>query len=245
MPGVVARKPRGVREIDVSVEVHGPGVGLVVQEAIQAGGAPDPVAPGTGHAGLHETDRDLAHGKPIIGVPVENLAHDGGLFLVDLEAWRQSVRSGNFAIPEGHVAGHDRPLPGPPQLSSTVAFDDLGSLELGHCCLDLCDETTVGAVGEPALKEDHRNAKAAELIQHEGLVDIVTGQPVGAQHDHGIDQPGGRRVAHPVQSGSVQPRPGVPVIGAAQFDLPSFGRHFVVKGFELGTDGLLLFLTVG
>ena len=164
--GVVARKPRRMREIAVSVEVHGPGVGLVVQEAVQAGGAPDPVAPGTGHAGLHETDRDLAHGKPIIGVPVEDVAHHGSLFLANLEAWRQSVRRGNFAIAEGHVAGHDRPLPGPPQLPSTVAFDDLGSFELGHCRLDLGDETTVGAVGEPALKEDHRNAKAVELIKH-------------------------------------------------------------------------------
>jgi hypothetical protein len=234
-----------MREVVVSVEVHGPGVGLVVQEAVQAGGAPDPVAPGTGDAGLHETDRDLAHGKPVIGVPVENLAHDGGLFLVDLKAWGQSVGSGKFAIPEGHVAGHDRPLPGPPQLSSTVAFDDLGSLELGYCRLDLRDETTVRAVGEPALKEDHWNAKATELIEHQGLVDIVTGQPVGTQHDHGIDQPGGCRVAHPVQSESVQPHPGIAVVGAAQFDLPTFGRHFVVKGFELGTDSLLLFLTVG
>jgi hypothetical protein len=77
---------------------------------------------------------------------------------------QEGRRSRNLAVAERDDTGHDGTLAGPPQLAATVAFDDLGPLELGHRGLDLDHQPALRIVGRLTIAEDHRNAKAAEQL---------------------------------------------------------------------------------
>jgi hypothetical protein len=165
---------------------------------------PDLLAARRGYAGLDEPDSDLADREPFVGVPVEDLPDDGSLVFTDDKTRREPVRGGDLAVAEGDLARDDRALAGTPELPATVALRDLGRLELGDRRLDLGHQPALGVVGGPALAKEHRDAKAAELVEDDHLVDVVAGEPVRAEDDHRVDEPGRGCVAGAVEPGPVE-----------------------------------------
>ena len=114
-------------------------------------------------------------------MPVEGLAHDGGLLFADLDPAGLSGGHADLAVAVGDGAGDHLSLAGPPELAAAVPVHDLGALELGHRRLDLREQPSLGVIGVASLQEDDRHAEAGEFFEHERLVHVVAGQAVGAK----------------------------------------------------------------
>src|SRR5260221_4957297 len=121
MLGGVPGKPGGIGAGDPAVVVEGAGVGLLAQERVDGRGVPDRLALGARDSRLDEPDGDLPDGQPVVRVPVEGLADDGGLLLADLDPSGEPV---GCADPAGAVrdrAGDHLALAGPRQPSAAAS----------------------------------------------------------------------------------------------------------------------------
>ncbi len=166
MLGGVPGKPGGIGAGDPAVVVEGAGVGLLAQERVDGRGVPDRLALGARDPCLDEPDGDLPDRQPVVGVPAEGLAHDGGLLLADLDPSGEPGGGADLAVAVGDGAGDHLSLTCPPQLAAAVPVDDLRALEFGHRCLDLREQPPAGVIGVASLEEDDRHAEAGELFEY-------------------------------------------------------------------------------
>lgn len=198
---------------DAAVVVKGAGVGFLAQQRVDGRRVPDVLALGAGDLGLDEADGDLPDRQPVVRVPAEGLAHDGGLLFADLDPSGLPGGRADLAVAVGDGAGDDLSLAGPPEFAAAVPVDDLGALELGHRCLDLREQPPLGVIGVASFQEDDPDTEAGEFFEHERLVDVVAGQAVGAQRDNRVDAACGRGVAYLVEPRPVEAGSGVAVVG--------------------------------
>ena len=98
-------------------------------------------------------------------------------------------------------------------LAAAVAFQDLRLLVLGEHALELDQQLVFGAVAAGALDELDAGAGAGELLEEEGLVGELAGQPVGAVAQHHVHADPGDGVAQPFQGRALQGGARVAVVG--------------------------------
>src|SRR5262245_32886333 len=186
----------------------------------------------------------LAHGELFIGDPVIDGAYDLGLVLVDHQVARGSLAFRDVTITIGRfttevMAGTDF-LQAPP----AKALLDQCPFVLGHCSLDLQEQLIIRIVREGVLQKDHFTADAAELFEQQDLVGILAGEPVGTPDGHQGKGPLVRRVAQPVERGTIQASstPSLITVNVVRVYLMALLGDPGAKGTELTGDSLLPFL---
>jgi hypothetical protein len=86
---------------------------------------------------------------------------------------------------------------------------------------------------------------ACQLIEHNDLIGVDAGQPIRGQTPDGIEPPGFGRVAQRIKTGSVQSRPGAPIIAVFDDELVPFRGNPLAQDLDLRADGSSRFLGFG
>ena len=180
------------------------------------------------------------------GVVLEDAPHDLRFGFVDHKVRRGGRAAGHAAVAVGGLPGDDLTGAGAPQLAAPVALGDLGPFVLGDHALDLGEQAGLGVVVDGGgVGEAHHHAVAGQLVQHDHLVGVAAGEPVGRQAPHGLDQPGFGRVPQPVQPRAVQPRTRVAVVAELGDHLVTrIGGALSQRG-KLGADRAAVVLALG
>ncbi|XXT78947.1 hypothetical protein WME79_01455 [Sorangium sp. So ce726] len=106
------------------------------------------------------------------------------------------------------------------QPAASGAFEDLGALVLRDHPLHLREQSILGALAQRVLHKVHSDAMSVQLLDQYVLVDVVACKPVGAVHQHPIDQPIRGRITKGVETRPIEARTADPLIEVA-----SLGGH--------------------
>jgi hypothetical protein len=113
-------------------------------------------------------------------VVVEDAPHHRRLGLEDRKMGGPCSAAGDAPVAVGRLPGDDLARAGAPQLAAPVALGDLGPLVLSDHPLHLGEQPGLGVVVQRwRIREPHRHAEAGQLVQHDHLVGVGPGQPVG------------------------------------------------------------------
>jgi hypothetical protein len=175
----------------------------------------------------------------------EDAAHDGRLGFAD-DQMRGAVRAaGDASVAVGDLGGQHLPGPRPIQLAAPSAFGELGPFVFGDHALDLHQQPPLRVVEGWGVGEADRHLVAGELVQDQDLVGVGAGQPIRGQAPDGVDGARFGGVAEPVQSGAVQPGPGVAVIDELLDEFLALGGDPVPQRLQLRADRCPRLLGVG
>jgi hypothetical protein len=189
---------------------------------------------------------DLADRLAGVDVGMEDLAHDPGLGLEDLDPRGAAVVGHDAAMAVGHLPEEDLAGAGAVELAAAVALGDLGALVFGDHALHLDQQRGLRILTERgALEKAHRDAEALELLEDQHLVGVGAREAIGAQAEHAVQDAGLGGVAQAIEPGTVEPRARVAVIDELLDDLVAgrFGRG--AQRFELRGDRAALLLALG
>ena len=185
------------------VEVHPSDVCLIGEDPAHRGVPPLGFAGRGGDVVGVEAAHDLTDGVPAAEVVVVDPAHDSCFGLEDFEAGGTRAVAGDPPIPIGCFPGHHLSGPGPVEPAPPVPFPNFRFLVLGDHALHLGEETELGVVviyGR-GVGEDDPHPELGELVKHEDLVHVGTGETVGRQAPHRLERPGFGLIAHRVEPG--------------------------------------------
>ncbi len=104
--------------------------------------------------------------------------------------------------------------------------------------MHLGEETELGVVviDGRGIGEDDPHPELGELVKHEDLVHVGTGETVGRQAPHRLEHPGFGLIAHRVEPGPVKPCSGEAVVAELGDQLMSFPGDTSPEDLELGAD---------
>ncbi len=154
--------------------------------------------------------------------------------------------AGNAPVPVGGFPRDHLACPGAPELPAPISLGDFGPLVFGNDSLHLREQPRLRIIIEGGgVREEHRDAVASQLIDHDHLVGIDTGQAIGRQAPDDIEQPSLRGIAQRVEAGPVEPSPGVAVVAELLDELVPLGRHALSQDLELRADRPARFLGFG
>jgi len=160
---------------------------------------------------------------PASGVVGEDAPHDGGFGFEDHQSGRAGRVARQSLVAVRSLPGDDLAGPGAKQLAAPVPFSDLRAFVFGDDALDLGEQPGLRVVIDGwGVGEPHRHAVAGEFVEHDDLVGVDAGEPVGRQAPHEVDQPGLGGVAQGVQAGPIQPGAGVPIVAELGDQLVGF-----------------------
>lgn len=188
--------------------------------------------PGTGLARGHTLVVEPAGDRPDAParrrVPLIDLPHHarlgldhrirGGRFITLAEiaiAVRGAAQDADFA--------RSRPvtLPAPRALKNLCAFI------LSDHALKLDQKLILGRCALRGLQKPRFHAVTGELFDQQDLIGVLATQAIGRVHEHGLDLPFGRQVAHPLQAWPLERGPAIPVV------LENPGpRHLEIEGLR-------------
>ena len=128
-----------------------------------------------------------------------------------------------------------------------MPLGDQGPLVLGDGAADLEQELVVRVAGHRAVEELDAAALGLQLLEQEGLVDEVAGQPVGVGQEDRVEGGHGRRVAEAVEAGPLERGAAVAVVteDVRLGELPAPVPGVFPEPLDLLVDGLGLGLPLG
>lgn len=157
------------------------------------------------HALLIEQARDAADAHPVDGIAVVDHADHAGLGLQDLVIGHGIVALADVAIAIGRSAEHaDLPLPRAVALAAAGSFEDLRPLVFRDHALELQQQLVLRCRRLWRLEKHRFDTMASKFLDQQDLVGILPAQPVGSVHQHGMNLPFRRQVAHPLQPGALE-----------------------------------------
>src|SRR6266508_2617073 len=115
----------------VAVVVDGADVRLVAQQPVERGCSPLRLAARRRDPAVAQLKRDLANRQAPLDVRVEDVAHDLGLGLEDLDPRRPATGGDDAAVSVGGLPERDLAGASAVELAAAVALGDLGLLVLG------------------------------------------------------------------------------------------------------------------
>src|SRR5262249_43738174 len=171
-------------------------VGRVLEDAPDGRAVPVRLALGAGNLLRLQAAADFADRAALQTDPGEELLHHPRVFLVDLVAGTAAaLMFADVAVAVGRAAQDvDRPGPRRVPLAAAAAFEDLGTLVLGHHALDLEQQILFGGLADGPVQEDDLDAGALPLVQEQDLQGVVACQAVRRMDVQPIQGPGGRLV---------------------------------------------------
>jgi hypothetical protein len=133
------------------------------------------------------------------------------------------------------------PLPPP------AAFQDLGSLVLGHHALHLQEQIILRRLAQRAGEEDDLHARALQLVDEQGLVSVLARQAIGGMDVEALDRAGGGRVAQAFESGANERGPAVALVDEGQVvhERQAVGGDLFAQGGQLARNGVGAGLLLG
>ena len=87
-------------------------------------------------------------------------------------------------------------------LPASCPLDDLGAFVLGDHALHLEAQAIFGALADRVLDKVQLHPASLQLLDQDVLMHVVPSEPIGAVHEHDIEQPIGRCVAQGIQTRS-------------------------------------------
>ncbi|HEY5342510.1 MAG TPA: hypothetical protein VIJ66_02505 [Solirubrobacteraceae bacterium] len=113
-----------------------------------------------------QVTRDLTDRVLTIDVGTENIAHDLGLGLEDLDPGGAAIVGANATMTVGHLPERDIAGASAMQLAATVTLRDLGILILGDHALHLHQQRGLRILTKRwALQELHGDIEALKLLE--------------------------------------------------------------------------------
>ena len=189
------------------------GVGRVPKDPRTEASLQHGLPEGEADAELAEVADQPMQGAAALGVPGEHLGDDGRLGRVEVDARRVAGPVGRHPVavrgagPGEHLASPVAALAAAPR-----PLGDQGPLVLGDGAADLEQELVVRVPGHRAVEELDAAALGLQLLEQEGLVDEVAGQPVGVGQEDRVEGGRGRRVAEAVEAGPLERGAAVAVV---------------------------------
>ena len=153
---------------------------------------------------LVELPTDLPHRKMVLDIVAKDAAHDRRLGFVDLEVCGSSDAARNASIPIGAFPRDHLTSTRAPQLTAAISLGDLRSLIFGDHALHLSEQLGLRIVGKGwGVMEQHRDAVARQLVDHNDLVGIHTGQAIRRQAPDGVKPCGFGGIPERIETGAV------------------------------------------
>lgn len=190
--------------------------------------------------------RDLADRLATVDVGAEDLAHDLGLGLEDLDPGRSALVGHDAAVAVGHLPEADLAGAGAVEFAAAVALGDLRALVFGDHALHLHQQRGLRVLAERrAFEEPHLALKPLQLLEDQHLVGVGAREPIGAQAQHAVEHAGLGGVTQPVERRTVEPRARVAIVDELLDDLVPVGVRRGAQRLKLRGDRAALLLALG
>jgi hypothetical protein len=235
-----------VRNARGAVVVRAAYVSLVAYHTPDHRHPPDGLPAWRRHKLLVELPRDLSHRKIVLDIVSKDAAHDRCLGFVDLEVRGSFSAARNApipirAFPRDHLASTRTP-----QLAAAISLRDLRAFIFSYHTLYLGEQPGLRIVGKwRGVVKQHRDAMARQLVEHNDLIGVHTGQAIRRQAPDGVEPSGFGGISERVKTGAVQPRTRPPLITVFGYELMSFRGSPLAQNFELRANGSPRFLGLG
>ena len=230
----------------VAVVVDGADVCLVAQQSVERGCSPLRFAARRRDPTVAQFKRDLANRQAPLDVGSEDLAHNLGLGLEDLDPRRPAGGGHDAPVSVGGLPERDLPGAGAVELAAPVALGDLGLLVLGDHALHLDQQRRLRVVaGCRALQEPDGDPEPLEFLEDQNLVGVGAREAIDAQAQHPVEHARLGGVAQTIKRRAIQPRARVPIVDELLDHLMpiSLGRR--AQRRNLRADRAALLLTLG
>jgi hypothetical protein len=102
-------------------------------------------------------------------------------------------------------------------------------------------------IAEGILQEDPLRVKLFKLLHQEPLMRVIAREPIGGQHDDGIELAAPSSITTPIQGGPVESCSAQAIIDVLMLgqEVPSLVLNVVLETAPLTLDGALLLLMAG
>jgi hypothetical protein len=218
-------------------------VGWIRQHAADACDRPGLVAGRARNPVLVEAPTDAPHGTAACHEVVEDAPNHDGLRLVDLQVAGACWPSGYTPEAIGDQAVHDLPGPRPKEPPPTVAFRYLRALIFCDHPLNLDQQGRLRVIVERgSIQVENPDAVPGQLVRDQDLVGIAASETVWREAPDLFEQAGFGGVTERVETGTVEPGPGVAIVCVLTDDLVPELRHLPAQGLQLRADGATGFL---
>jgi hypothetical protein len=191
--------------------------------------------------------QNLANAHPLIDKPAVHRADEVRLDVIDDQVTGHTLAFGHIPVtvrsPTAQVLASSRLL----QLAATEALTEECALVLRNCALNLEKQLIARIVANWSMDEHDLTTGSLELLKQKHLIDVLTRQPIRAEHDDGTYLAVLDGVTQTIQTRSIEPSAAVALVQEDVLRLNRVGICFspCAEHGKLTVDGLFAFLTLG
>ncbi len=202
-----ALRGRGLAECGLAL------VSRIAQHFPQRGMRPAPAALAGRYPAFVQPAGDRGDAETRDAIELEYPPHHPSLLLDELVVCGRALALADKAVAERSSAEHadlaqTRAMP----LAAARALDDLRALVLGDHSLELHQQLILRCRAARRANKQSLDAGARKFLDQQNLVGVASAQPIGRVDQHRLNQPLGRKIAHPLEPGSDQACPANPVV---------------------------------